>query len=50
MRDDLYSKVENEAFPNLDVADKLKFLLNSSDMVKDTSQFIINAFDNRLIH
>ena len=50
LRDNLYSKIDNEAFPNLDVPDKLKFLLNSSDMVKDTSQFIMNAFDNRLTH
>ena len=33
LRGDLYSKVKNEAFPNLAMSDKLKYLLNSSYMV-----------------
>ena len=48
MRDTLLSQVSNESFGAYSEIEKLKFLLNSSDIVKNTSQFIINAFDNRL--
>ena len=39
----------NESFHSLDSTDKLRYLLNNSEIVKQTSQFIIDAFDNRLI-
>ena len=39
----------NESFKYLNPTEKLKYLLNNSEIVKQTSQFVIDAFDNRLI-
>ena len=39
----------NESFQYLNPTEKLKYLLNNSEIVKQTSQFVIDAFDNRLI-
>ena len=39
----------NASFQTLNSTEKLKYLLNDSEIVKQTSQFIIDAFDNRLI-
>ena len=50
LRDQLIGQINNEGFSLLNDTKKLKFLMNNSDIVKQTSQFIINAFDNRLIH
>ena len=50
LRDQLIGQINNEGFSLLNDSEKLKFLMNNSDIVKQTSQFIINAFDNRLIH
>ena len=49
-RDQLFSQIDNESFPQFSGSEKLKFLLNNSDIVKQTSQFIIDAFDNRITH
>ena len=49
IRDKLFKEVNDPDFPSLNNLEKLKYLLNSSEMVKQTSKFIINAFDNRLI-
>ena len=49
-REHLFSQIRNEAFPLFSDSEKLIFLLNNSDTVKQTSQYIIDAFDNRLIH
>ena len=50
LRDQLIGQINNEGFSLLNDSEKLKLLMNNSDIVKQTSQFIINAFDNRLIH
>ena len=47
----LFSKIVCfDEFNSMDEIDKLKYLLNNSDIVKSTAQFIIAAFDNRLVH
>ena len=49
LRDNLFSNITNESFDSLTCIDKIKYLLNSPDIVKHTANFIIHAFDNRLI-
>ena len=45
----LFSKIENDNFFDLADIEKLKFLLNHPDIVKTTAQFIVNAFNNRVV-
>ena len=42
-------KIILEDFFNLNDVDKLKYLVNHPEIVKSTTQFIINCFDNRVI-
>ena len=49
IRDKLLNEVNDPNFPFLNNMEKLKYLMNSSEIVKQTSKFIITAFDNRLI-
>ena len=49
LRNQLYSKIPNYQFSNLVDTDKLKFLLNHPDIVKQTAQFIVNGFNNRVV-
>ena len=48
LREKLLSNT-NESFQSFNSIEKLKYLLNCSDIVKQTSQFIIDAFDSRII-
>ena len=48
-RNDLFSNIENEEFQNFNAIEKLKFLLNHPSIVKQTAQFIVNAYNNRVI-
>ena len=41
-------KITLNDFPNLNDLAKLKYLVNSPDIVKLTAQFIIDCFDNRV--
>ena len=47
LRTNLLSNVAVEEFTNLNENEKLKFLLNDPSIVKQSAQFIVNAFDNR---
>ena len=47
LRNDLLTNLSLEDFTNLNENEKLKFLLNDPTIVKQTAQFIVNAFDNR---
>ena len=49
LRDKLFSQINIETFTSFGSIEKIKYLLSSPDIVKQTSQFIINALDNRLI-
>ena len=50
-RDKLFEKIPDRvSFEVLPDRDKLKVLLNGSDLVKSTSQFIINSFDKRSLY
>ena len=46
IRETLFSKLDQD-FQNLSLKEKFSFLLNDPNTVKLTSQFIIEAFDNR---
>ena len=48
-RNNLFSNIVNENFQNLNSIEKLKFLLNNPSIVKQTAQFIVNAYNNRVI-
>jgi hypothetical protein len=48
LRTTFYSKITDEIFPNMTDIEKFKFILNQPAVAKLTSQFIIDAFDNRL--
>ena len=48
LRATLFSKITDEEFPNMADSEKFKFLVNNPAIAKTTSQFIIDAFDNRL--
>ena len=48
LRANLFSKITDEEFPNMADNEKFKFLVNNPAIAKTTSQFIIDAFDNRL--
>ena len=45
----LYSSIYEGNFSNLSDIEKLKYLLNQSEIVKQTSKFIIEAFDNSIV-
>ena len=49
LRNNLLSNVSLEEFTNLNEYEKLKFLLNDPSIVKQSAQFIVNAFDNRAV-
>ena len=49
LRNNLFSNILIEQFQNLSENEKLKFLLNHPNIVKQTAQFIVNAFDNRAV-
>ena len=48
LRATLFSKITDEEFPNMADSEKFKFLVNNPAIAKTTSQFINDAFDNRL--
>ena len=49
LRRKLLEQICDENFEMLNVTEKLKFLLNNPSIVKQTAQFIIDAYDNRSI-
>ena len=50
-RENLFEKIADRvSFELLPDKDKLRILLNGSDIVKSTSQFIINSFDKRSLY
>ena len=48
LRTTFYSKITDETFPNMTDSEKFKFILNQPTIAKISSQFIIDAFDNRV--
>ena len=48
LRTDFFAKITNETFPNMTDSQKFKFILNQPTIAKLSSQFIIDAFDNRV--
>ena len=42
------SKITDETFPKMTDTQKFKFILNQPSIAKLSSQFIIDAFDNRV--
>ena len=49
IRANFLSKLSIENFETLSDIEKIKLILNDPSMVKQTAQYIINAFDNRVI-
>ena len=47
LRSTLLEKIYDPNFEMLNVTEKLKFLLNNPSIVKQTAQFVIDAYDNR---
>ena len=47
LRVQLFSKVEDDSFSDLNDLDKFKFLVNNPEIAKQTAQYVIDAYDNR---
>ena len=47
LRLQLFSKVEDDSFRDLNDLNKFKFLVNNPDIAKQTAQYVIDAYDNR---
>ena len=46
LRNQLLSGIQNPQYFDLIDIEKLKFLLNHPDIVKQTAQFVVSSFDN----
>ena len=49
MRESYFEKINLDGFFTLHDIDKLRYLVNSPDIVKSTAQFILDCYDNRTI-